>query len=104
MLQRTLISLVGALGISVGLSMGLAQAVEPAPETVYGSQLMTQKDRSEHRALMRAARTPEEKARIRTELHERMKVRAQQLGVALPDTPPAAGGGMGPGLGGGRNR
>lgn len=100
MLHRTLISLIGALSVSAGLAL----AVEPTPETVYGSQLMTQKDRAEHRALMRAARTSEEKARIRSELHERMKVRAQQLGVALPDTPPATGGGMGPGLGGGRNR
>ncbi len=100
MWQRTLITLVGALGLSVGLVL----AVEPAPEMVYGSQLMTQKDRAEHRALMRAARTLEDKARIRGELHERMKVRAQQLGVALPDTPPASAGGMGPGLGGGRNR
>ncbi len=93
-----------ALTAVLALAMGVALAVEPEQETVYGSQLMTQKDRTEHRALMRAARTPEEKARIRGELHERMKVRAQQLGVALPDTPPANGGGMGPGLGGGRNR
>lgn len=65
-------------------------------EEVYGSQLMTRKERSEHRAKMRAAKTSEEREQIRKEHHERMKERARERGVTLPDDPPARGGGMGP--------
>ncbi|MHB1115387.1 hypothetical protein [Sideroxydans sp.] len=66
-------------------------------ERIYGSQLMTQKERSAYRAKMRAAKTAEERERIRNEHHEQMKVRAKERGVTLPDMPPAGGGMMGPG-------
>jgi len=48
---------------------------------------------------MRAAKTAEEREKIRAEHHERMKVRAKERGVKLPDEPPARGGMMGPGGG-----
>ena len=67
---------------------------------IYGSQLMTREERNEYRKRMRAAQTQEERERIRAEHHERMRERARERGVALPDTPPARGGGMGPGGGG----
>jgi hypothetical protein len=72
-------------------------------EQVYGSQLMTQQERTAYRARMRAAKTQEERERIRAEHHEQMKARAKERGVTLPDEPPARGGGMGPGggMGGG---
>ncbi|GAO34984.1 hypothetical protein SCT_0364 [Sulfuricella sp. T08] len=72
-------------------------------EQVYGSQLMTQEERMAYRTKMRAAKTQEERERIRAEHHEQMKVRAKERGVTLPDMPPAMGGGMGPGggIGGG---
>ena len=63
-------------------------------ERIYGSQLMTQKERNAYRAKMRAAKTAEERERIRNEHHEQMKMRAKERGVTLPDMPPAAGGGM----------
>ena len=66
-------------------------------ERVYGSQLMTQQERSEYRARMRTATTAEERERIRIQHHEAMKERARTQGVTLPDEPPAGGGGMGPG-------
>jgi len=69
-------------------------------EQVYGSQLMTQQERTAYQARMRAAKTQEERERIRAEHHEQMKVRAKERGVTLPDEPPARGGGMGPGGGG----
>jgi len=106
MLQRTftLSLLAGALTLSLGLALAVEPASAPAQEEVYGSQLMTQKERAAHRAQMRAAKTPEQMAQVRAEQHARMQERAKQLGVTLPETPQAGGGGMGPGPGGGRNR
>jgi hypothetical protein len=77
-------------------------------QDIYGSQLMTVQERNEQRNRMRAAKTPEERERVRAEHHEKMKVRAKERGVTLPDQPPArrgpgmgpGGGGMGPGGGG----
>jgi hypothetical protein len=63
-------------------------------EQVYGSQLMTQQERDEYRARMRAARSVEEQEQIRSEHHERMKERAKAQNMTLPDTPPQGGGGM----------
>jgi hypothetical protein len=63
-------------------------------EQIYGSQLMTQQERNEFRAKMRAAKTAEERERIRKEHHERMKERARARGLMLPDEPPDRGSGM----------
>jgi hypothetical protein len=73
-------------------------------EQIFGSQMMTEQERTEYRAKMRAATTAEERERIRKEHHEQMKARATERGMTLPDEPPARGGGlgMGPGPGGGR--
>lgn len=71
-------------------------------QDIYGSQLMTPQERDTHRNKMRAAKTEQERERIRAEQHEQMKVRAKERGVTLPDAPPAGRGpGMGPGPGGG---
>ncbi|MEK6663537.1 MAG: hypothetical protein AABY73_06690 [Pseudomonadota bacterium] len=68
-------------------------------EPIYGSQLMTQKERNAHRAKMRAAKTDQEREQIRLEHHKLMQARAKERGVTLPDEPPASGKGMGPGPG-----
>lgn len=76
---------------------------------IYGSQLMTQQERNEHRAKMREAKTAEERERIRAEHHKQMQERARERGITLPDEPPAmpshrgmgSGGGMGGGMGSG---
>ena len=75
-------------------------------QAVYGSQLMTEQERNEHRQRMRNARNEQEREKIRNEHHQRMKVRAREQGIELPDQPPARGGygagqgkGMGPGAG-----
>lgn len=68
-------------------------------DQIYGSQLMTQQERNEYRARMRAAKTVQEQERIRNEHHKQMQARAKERGVTLPDVPPARGGGVGPGRG-----
>lgn len=99
-------TLVAALLLSAGYaSTANAQQAQMQTQTqqqeqVYGSQMMTQQERSEYRARMRAAKNPEEQQQIRLQHHEAMKVRAKERGVTLPDEPPAGGGGMGPGGGG----
>lgn len=65
---------------------------------IYGHQLMTLQERNEFRARMRAAKTVEERERIRAEHHEQMVVRAKERGITLPEVPPA---GRGPGMGSG---
>ena len=112
--------LLAALLIGVGvLSSGLIYAADdtgaatksPATEKkaraapIYGSQLMTPEERAEHRAKMRAAKTREEREKIRAEHHQAMQERAKERGVTLPDSPPmhqrrGMGPGMGPGPGG----
>jgi hypothetical protein len=68
-------------------------------DRIYGSQLMTQEERSQYRNQMRSAKTAKEREQIRAEHHERMKVRAKERGMTLPDDPPARGGAMKPGGG-----
>lgn len=108
MIKRPLV--MSAFATALFLSAGFALAAEQAPAQektqtkkqiqVYGSQLMTQQERVEYRAKMRAAKSAEEREQIRKEHHESMKERAKERGVALPDNPPARGSGMGSGGGG----
>jgi septal ring factor EnvC (AmiA/AmiB activator) len=78
-----------------------SQVKKQAEERIYGSQIMTEQERAEHRAQLSAAKTAEERERIRNEHHEKMKLRAKERGVTIPDEPPAAGMGKGMGTGGG---
>ena len=102
----------GALAVSAGPLFAADQVRDQKQdqmkdqdqERIYGSQLMTQKERNAYRTKMRAAKTAEERERIRNEHHEQMKIRAKERGVTLPDMPPAAGGGgmrQGGGMGSG---
>jgi hypothetical protein len=92
------ILMVSLLAAALSLSTGFTLAADQQEE-IYGSQLMTQQERNDHRAKMNAAKTAEEREQIRKAHHERMKERAKTRGVTLPDEPPATGGGMGPGRG-----
>lgn len=92
------------LGAVLCLPAGFALAADAAPaagqvqnQTIYGSQLMTPKERVEYRAKLRAAKTVQERERIRQEHHEEMMKLAKERGVTLPAVPPAGGAGMGPG-------
>jgi len=91
------------------LAFGLISCGTLAADTpIYGSQLMTNQERIDHRTKLRAAKTAQEREQVRVEHHEQMKLRAKERGVALPDDPPAQGSGMGQGsgagMGGGRGR
>lgn len=79
----------------------LAQSTPDEP--IYGAQMMTEQERNEHRAALRAARSDQEREQIRRTHHEQMQSRAKERGVTLPDEPPprGAGRGMGPGPGAG---
>lgn len=94
--------------IALGLMTATASFAADAP--IYGSQLMTNQERIEHRNQLRAAKTAEEREQVRLQHHEQMQLRAKDQGVTMPNTPPAQGGGqgrgMGPGggMGPGRNR
>jgi hypothetical protein len=70
-------------------------------EYIYGSQLMTEQERAEHRAKMRAAKTDQEREKVRLDHHKKMQARAKERGVTLPDEPLPRGGGksQGPGAG-----
>lgn len=95
-------TLLSTLAFALLLPAGHSLAADPAQdqEQIYGSQLMSQQERIEQRDKMRAAKNAEEREQVRKEHHERMKERAKERGVALPDEPPAKGGGRGPGGGG----
>jgi hypothetical protein len=108
-----LVSLViSTLAVAISLTSGVTLAADPEPakktpqakEQVYGSQLMTEQELSQHRTKMRTAKTAEEREKIRKEHHEQMKERAKERGLTLPDEPPARGGGMGQSAGGKRSR
>ena len=88
MLRRTmgLSALLGALL----LASGGAVAADAAQEPIFGSQLMTEQERTVHRARMWAAENDEARNAIRAEHHEQMRARAQERGVSLPEVPPAA--------------
>lgn len=104
------ISLVAG-GLAVTLQMAATGAVaatgpdqtptqaQTANMPIYGSQLMTDKERTEFRARMWAAQSNEERERIRAEHHAEMQKRAQERGMTLPEMPPAGmgRGGMGAG-------
>ena len=93
----------------LGSGIAVADEVTTAPvqtqsRQMLGKKMMSQEEREEQRDQMRNAATNEERERIRTEQHEKMKARAEEKGESLPDDPPARrqGGGKGNGMDGGR--
>jgi hypothetical protein len=76
-------------------------------EPIFGSQLMTEQERIEHRNRMRSLKTYEEREAFRLEHHKKMLERAKARGVMLPEEPMPRGGmmmGPGGGMGPGSNR
>jgi hypothetical protein len=107
-MKRTL--MLSVLTASLVLFGGFALAADQ-DEQIYGSQLMTQQERTEYHSKMRTANTTREREHVRTEHHEQMQERARQRGATLPDEPPGreSGRGIGPsgsgmGSGGGRGQ
>lgn len=58
-----------------------------------GRQMMTDEERNEQQSKMRSAASNEEREKIRAEHHEKMKERAREKGMSIPDSPPRQGGG-----------
>lgn len=81
-----------------------AQQAGQEQDRIYGRQMMTSEEITEYRNTMRAAKTAEEREKIREEHHQKMVARAKERGVTLPDEPPARPGRMGPGGGMGPGR
>jgi hypothetical protein len=57
------------------------------PGMGLGRQLMTDEERTAHRKAMRSM-SPEERKAYRTQMHERMRERAWEEGIVLPERPP----------------
>jgi len=106
-MQRLIPSLLIASGLALGLpSIALAQPAPPSQqpsaaedEPIFGSQMMTDQERTDYRMRMRGAMSAEDRARIRDEHHADMLARARERGITLPDEPPGQGIGRGPGMG-----
>lgn len=80
------------LSASTSFAAEVAPAVsQPTGKTTYGSKLMTQKERMEHRAQMRSAKTMQEREQIRAKNHEAMQKRAEEKGMKLPEKVPPTG-------------
>jgi hypothetical protein len=79
-----------ALPAPPGAGAPMEQAGQQQP--IYGSQLMTPAARAEYRAKMASLKTQEQRDALRAQHHKQMQERAQQMGVALPEVPPASGG------------
>lgn len=89
-----LVLLAGLISASALVSMGVdvfAQDQAQAQLQIYGSQLMTPAERTEYQTKMRALKTDKERDAFRLDHHDKMKVRAAEKGVTLPNSPPAAG-------------
>ena len=91
-----LVLLAGLMTASALMSVGmdvLAQDQVQAQVQIYGSQLMTPAERTEYQSKMRALKSDKEREAFRLDHHDKMKVRAVEKGVTLPNSPPAAGAG-----------
>ncbi len=105
--KLTLSILAGTLMMAVGLTQSSAQDKDQTrdqtqdrtrlQDPIYGSQLMTEQERLEHRNRMRSFQTQQEREAYQLEHHKRMQERAKAKGVKLPDEPMGRPGGMGPG-------
>lgn len=105
--------ILSTLAVAMFFSAGFAVAADAAPGQIQdraqnrqtaGRTMMTDEERNAQRAKMRSTTSQEERNKVRAEQHEKMKLRAKEKGVTVPDNPPAQGqgGGMGSGIGGGQ--
>ena len=78
--------------MSIGVDV-FAQDQAQVQLQIYGSQLMTVAERTEYQSKMRALKSDKERDAFRLDHHDKMKVRAAEKGVTLPNTPPAVGAG-----------
>ena len=91
-----LVLIAGLVSASALMSMGVdVFAQDQAQVQIYGSQLMTAAERTEYQSKMRALKTDKERDAFRLDHHDKIKVRAAEKGVTLPNSPPGVGKGPG---------
>lgn len=56
-------------------------------QDLYGTPLMTEEERTAHRARMQSAKTAEERERLLIEHEAAMQTRAKERGISLSDVP-----------------
>lgn len=87
--------LVAALTLSavvMAYTVGVqAQDTTSSLTPIYGSQLMSDPERSAYQTKMRSLKTDQAREAFRLEHHEAMKIRAAARGVTLPNDPPGKG-------------
>lgn len=104
--QLIVLAIAGALLLPAGLVTAADQVqqrdqsqeqlqLQEQDKMIYGWQLMTPKERQQHRAKMQSMKTEEERMAYREEHHKLMQQRAQERGLTLPDRPRRQGGGQG---------
>jgi RNA processing factor Prp31 len=87
LLGSTLV-LLSNLGFSAEEARQRSQAQMQTNTPIYGSQLMTVRERNEYRARIRSATTEKERKMIQAEHHAHMQARAKERGLTLPDEVP----------------
>jgi hypothetical protein len=115
------LALLGVLATTSALWSGAAHAqdkLQTQTQTqtqIYGSQLMTDAERTEYHSKIRTLTTDKERDAFRSDHHDNMKMRAAEKGVTLPNAPLGLGpkgsagldggssSGRGPGQGGSMN-
>ena len=87
--------LVAALTLSavvMAYTVGVqAQDTTSSLTPIYGSQLMSDPERSAYQTKMRSLKTDQAREAFRLEHHEEMKIRAAARGITLPNEPLAKG-------------
>ena len=68
-----------------------AQDTTSSLTPIYGSQLMSDPERSAYQSKMRSMKTDQAREAFRLEHHEAMKIRAAARGITLPNDPPGKG-------------
>ncbi|OIQ87439.1 hypothetical protein GALL_306900 [mine drainage metagenome] len=92
MLKSAVIATALALSGGTALAADQAPAQNPTQGQAHDGPLATPQEHAEHRARMRAAKTAEEREKIRKEHHKFMKERARERGMNIPDGPTSGGG------------
>jgi hypothetical protein len=95
------LALFAVLTVASGLWSGVVMAQDPAQAQpqIYGSQLMSNAERSEYHSKLRSHKTDKDRDAFRLDHHEKMKVRAAEKGITLPVVPLGGGSGTKTGAG-----
>ena len=75
------------MGMGMGPGGGMMRGPRWGADYTAGWGMMSAKERDEHRAQMRAAKTYDECVALRDKHHEQMLARAKERGVTMPAQP-----------------